>query len=40
MDEKCRVLVKQFHINFIFKTLGCKTIKSVFRDVKLSFDAS
>ena len=34
IQENCHVLVNQFHENFCSKTLGCRKIKSVFRDVK------
>ena len=34
IKENCHVLVNQFYGNFISKTLGCRKIKSVFRDVK------
>ena len=34
------VLVNQFHGNFHSKTLGCRKIKCVFRDVKWCFNAS
>ena len=40
IKENCHVLVNQFHGNFRSKTLGCGKIKSVFRDVKLCFNAS
>ena len=40
IKENCHVLVNQFHGNFRFKTLGCRKIKSVFRDVKWCFNAS
>ena len=36
-EENCHVLVKQFHGNFRSKTLCCRTIRSVFRDVKWCF---
>ena len=36
--ENCHVLVNQFH--FHSKTLGCRKIKSVFRDLKWCFNAS
>ena len=32
--RKLHALVKEFHGNFLSKTLGCREIKSVFRDVK------
>ena len=34
MKKNLHVLVNQFHGNFTSKTLNCKKIKSVFRDVK------
>ena len=34
IDENCHVLVKQFHEYFRSKTICCRKIKSVFRDVK------
>ena len=40
IKENCHVLVNQFHGNFNSKTLGCRKIKSVFRNVKLCFNAS
>ena len=40
IKENCHVLVNQFHGNFRSKTLGCRGIKSVFRDVKWCFNAS
>ena len=33
IKENCHVLVNQFHGNFRSKTLGCRKVKSVFRDV-------
>ena len=38
--QTCHVLVNQFHGNFHPKTLSCRRIKSVFRDVKWCFNAS
>ena len=38
--ENYHVLVNQFHGNFCSKTLCCRKIKYVFRDVKWSFNAS
>ena len=38
--ENCHVLVNQFHGNIHSKTLGCRKITSVFRDVKWCFNAS
>ena len=38
--ENYHVLVKPFHGNFRSKTLACRKIKSVFRDVKWCFNAS
>ena len=40
ITENCYVLVNQFHGNFRSKTLSCREIKSVFRDVKWCFNAS
>ena len=40
IKENSHVLVNQFHENFRFKTLGCRKIKSVFRDVKWCFNSS
>ena len=40
IKENCHVLVNQFHGNIHSKTLGCRRIKSVFRDVKWCFNAS
>ena len=40
IEENCHVLVNQFHWNVCFKTLSCRKIKSVFRDVKWCFNAS
>ena len=37
--ENCHVLVNQFHGNFRSKTLGCRKIRSDFRDVKWCFNA-
>ena len=34
IKENCHVLVNQFHGNFCSKTLGCRKIKSVYRDVR------
>ena len=34
MEESDHVLVNQFHGNFHSKTLGCRKIRSVIRDVK------
>ena len=34
LKEKCHVLVKEFHGNFPSKTVSCRKIKSVSRDVK------
>ena len=34
IEENCHVLVDQSHGNFRSKTLCCRKIKSVFRDVK------
>ena len=33
MEDNYHVLVNQFHGNFHSKTLSCRKIKSVFRDV-------
>ena len=38
--ENWHILVKQFHGNFRSKTLCCRKIRSVFRDVKWCFNAS
>ena len=38
--ENWHVLVNQFHGNIHSKTLGCRKIKSVLRDVKWCFNAS
>ena len=40
IEENYHVLVNQFHGNNHSKTLGCKEINSVFRDVKWCFNAS
>ena len=40
IKENYHVLVNQFHGNFNSKTLACRKIKSVFRDVKWCFNAS
>ena len=40
IKEICDVLVNQFHGNFRSKAVGCRKIKSVFRDVKWCFNAS
>ena len=40
IKKNYHVLVNQFHRNFHAKTLGCRTIKSVFSDVKWCFNAS
>ena len=40
LKENCHALVNQFHGNFRSKTLCCRKIKSVFRDVKWCFNAS
>ena len=40
IKENSYVLVNQFHGNFRFKTLSCRQIKSVFRDVKWCFNAA
>ena len=40
IKENCHVLVNQFHGNFPSKTLGCRKINYVFRDVKWCFNAS
>ena len=40
IEENCHVLVEEFHGNFHSKTLGCKKIKSVFRDVKWCLNTS
>ena len=40
IEENCHVLVNQFHRNFHSETPSCKKIKSVFRHVKWSFNAS
>ena len=34
------MVVKQFYVNFHSKTLCCRSIRSVFRDVKCCFNAS
>ena len=38
IKENCHVLVSQLHGNIHFKTLGCREIKAVFRDVKWCFN--
>ena len=38
--ENCHILVNQFHGNFRSKTLSCRIIRSVIRDVKWCFNAS
>ena len=38
--ENCHVLVSKFHGNINSKTLGCRTIKSVFMDLRWCFIAS
>ena len=40
IKENYHVLVNQFHGNFRSKTLSCKKIRFVFREVKWCFDAS
>ena len=40
ITENCHILIKQLHGNFRSKTLGCRKIKTVFRDVKWCFNAS
>ena len=40
INKNCHVLVKQVHGNFLPKTLSCKKIKLVLRDVKWCFYAS
>ena len=40
MIKNCHILEKQFHGNFHYKTLSCRKIEFVFRDVKRCFDAS
>ena len=40
IKENYQVLVNQFHGNFRSKTLGCRKIMSVYRDVKWCFNAS
>ena len=40
IKDNYHVLVNQFHGNFHSKTLGCRKIKCVFRDVKWCFNAS
>ena len=40
IKENYHVLVNQFQGHFRSKTLGCRKIKSVFRDVKWCFNAS
>ena len=40
IKENCNVLVNKFHRNILPKTLGCRKIESVSRDVKWCFDAS
>ena len=40
IKENCHLLVNQFHQNFLSKPLGCRRIKSVFKDVKWCFNAS
>ena len=40
INENYHVLVNQFHGNIHSKTLGSRKTKSVFRDVKLCFNAS
>ena len=40
IKENHHVLLNQFHGNFRSKTLGCRRIKFVFRDVKWCFSAS
>ena len=39
-EENCHVLINQLHRNFHSKTLSCRKIKSVFRDVEWCFNAS
>ena len=39
MKINFHVLVTQFHVNFHYKTLGCRKMKSVYRDVKWYFNA-
>ena len=39
-EENCDDLVKEFHGNCPSKTVSCRKIKSVFRDVKWCFHAS
>ena len=39
IKENYHVLVNQFHGNFHSKTVSCKKIQSVFRDVKWCFNA-
>ena len=38
--ETCYILVNQFHVNLHSKTLSCREIKSVLKDVKWCFNAS
>ena len=38
--ENCHVFVNQFHGNFHSKSLSCREIKAVFRNVKWCFNAS
>ena len=40
IEENYHVLVNQFHENIHSKTLGCKKIKYVFRDIKWCINAS
>ena len=40
IKENYHVLVNHFHWNFRSKTLSCRKIKSVFKDVKWCFNAS
>ena len=40
IKENYSVLVREFHGNFPSKTISCRKIKSIFRDVKRCFNAS
>ena len=37
--KNCHVLVNQFYVNFHYKTLSCRKMKYVYRDVKWCFNA-
>ena len=40
IEEKCHVLVNEFHENVLSKTIGCRKIKSAFRYEKWCINAS